>query len=148
MNEDQIIHYITETFDDVETTLHEENYFFFYDPKKKFTFATLMTNDINDQASNLNRPSIFRLNIGVSRDTYQSLFGAQPSWGKNGGVVDTGHDFTVVDQFMPHPTYAPVSWICILNPGEAHIERVKQYLAEAYELDVKKHAKNVARSES
>jgi hypothetical protein len=141
MNEAAIIDHITKTFDDVTTTLHEENYFFFYDPEKKFTFATLMTNDVNDQASNLSRTGVFRLNIGVSRETYKSVFGAQPAWGKDGGVVDTGHNFTALNEFMPHPIYAPMSWICILNPTEANLELVKQYLAEAYELDVKKHSK-------
>lgn len=144
MNEAAIIQYITETFDDIHITTHEENIFFFYDPDKKFTFATLMTNDINDQASNLSRPGIFRLNMGVSRDTYQSLFGPQPTWGKDGGVVDTGHDFTVLDEFIPHPIYAPMSWICVLNPSNATFETVKKFLAEAYELDVKKYDKRAA----
>ena len=144
MNEAEITRYITDTFDDVRITVQEENSFFSYDPEQKFPFATLMTNDVNDRASNLSRPGIFRLNIGVSRDTYQSLFGPQPAWGKDGGVVDTGHDFTTFDQFMPHPVYAPMSWICILNPSEATFETVKHLLAEAYEIDVKKHAKHVA----
>jgi hypothetical protein len=148
MNEAAIIEYINTTFSDVTATLHEENYFFFYDPEKKFTFATLMTNDINDQASNLNRPGIFRLNIGVNRETYQALFGVQPAWGKNGGVVDTGHDFTVLDQFMPHPIYAPMSWICILNPSAATVETVKKYLAEAYDMDVKKYTKLVTQTKA
>jgi Family of unknown function (DUF6194) len=143
MNEAEITQYITDTFNDIKITVHEGNSFYSYDPEQKFPFATLMTNDVNDQASDLSRPGIFRLNIGVSRDTYQSLFGAQPAWGKDGGVVDTGHDFTVLDQFMPHPIYAPMSWICILNPSEANVETVKKYLAEAYELDVKKYAKRV-----
>lgn len=145
MNEAEVIKYITDTFDKVKITVHEGNSFFSYDPQQKFPFATLMTNDVNDQASNLNRPSIFRLNIGVSRETYQSLFGLQPTFAPNGGVINTGHDFTALDQLMPHPIYAPMSWICILNPGEVTFETVKQLLAEAYEIDVKKHTKRLAR---
>jgi hypothetical protein len=148
MNEAEITQYITQTFNDIETTTLEENTFFYDDPEKKFTFATLMTNDVNDQASNLSRPGIFRLNIGVSRDTYLTLFGPQPAWGKDGGVVDTGHDFTVLDQFMPHPIYAPMSWICILNPSDASFEKVRTFLAEAYELDVKKYGKRKATTQS
>jgi hypothetical protein len=143
MNESEITSYITSTFDKVKITVLEDNSFFSYDPEQKFPFATLMTNDVNDQASHLRRSGIFRLNIGVSRETYQALFGAQPAWGKDGGVVDTGHDFTALNVFLPHPIYAPMSWICILNPGEANLETVKKFLTEAYELDVKKYSKNV-----
>ena len=35
-----------------------------------------MTNDINDQFSNLDRSSVYRLNIGVSKATFQALFGS------------------------------------------------------------------------
>jgi Family of unknown function (DUF6194) len=146
MNEAEIIQYITNTFDDVKITVHEGNSFFSYDPQQKFPFATLMTNDVNDGASNLNRPSVFRLNIGVSRETYQSLFGAQPAFARDGGVINTGHNFTTLDQLMPHPIYAPMSWICVLSPVET-LETVKQLLAEAYEMDVKKHSKRIVHTE-
>jgi Family of unknown function (DUF6194) len=148
MNESKVIQYITETFDDVKITTHEGNSFFSYDPEQKFPFATLVINDVNDQASDLNRPSVFRLNIGASRETYQSMFGPQPTFARDGGVINTGHDFTALDQLMPHPVYAPMSWVCVLNPSETTFETVKQLLAEAYELDVKKHSKHVTRTKS
>jgi hypothetical protein len=147
MNEAEITQYITSTFDDVKITVHERNSFFSYDPEQKFPFATLMTNDVNDQASNLNRPNVFRLNIGVSRETYQALFGEQPVFAPNGGVIATGHDYTTLDKLMPHPIYAPMSWVCVLNPAKT-LETVKQLLAEAYEMDVRKHSKRVARTAS
>lgn len=42
-----------------------------------FPFATIVTKDYGDfdNASNLNRPGVFRLNIGLSRETFRSLFG-------------------------------------------------------------------------
>ena len=104
-------------------------------------FATLMVNDINDQASNLNRPSVFRLNVGVSKDTYRSLFGPHPAPPGADGIVATGHDFTVLDQLLPHPVYAPQSWVCVLNPGNGTIQKVQELLAEAYDLSVRRHAK-------
>src|SRR5262249_31928603 len=142
MNEESIIRYITETFDGVQTIVADDNLFFLYDPEGKFPFATLMVNDVNDQASNLSRPSIFRLNIGVSKQTYLSLFGEQaPRPGVN-GLVETGHDFTALDQVMPHPVYAQMYWVCILNPSTETFETVvRPLLAEAYTLDVAKHAK-------
>jgi hypothetical protein len=123
--------------------------FFIYDPdrnlepKHRFPFATIVTKDYGDfdRASNLNRAGVFRLNVGVSKSTYHSLFGPQPSPPGPGGIVETGHDFTALDQIMPHPVYAPQSWVCVLNPSEATFEAVRPLLAEAYDLAVKRHAK-------
>ena len=123
--------------------------FFSYDPdrdlepKYRLPFATIVTKDYGDfdRASNLNRPGVFRLNIGVSKDTYHSLFGPQPPPLGASGVVDTGHDFTDLDHIMPHPVYAPQSWVCVLNPSEATFQAVRPLLAEAYELVVRRYAK-------
>ena len=40
-------------------------------------FATIVTKDYTgfDTASDLNRPGVFRLNVGVGRDTFRALFG-------------------------------------------------------------------------
>src|SRR5260370_37364418 len=51
---------------------------FIYDPDRslddvrRFPFATIVTKDYGDfdNASNLDRPGIFRLNIGVSKESY------------------------------------------------------------------------------
>ena len=58
-----------------------------------------------------------------------------------GGVIDTGHDFTALDQLMPHPIYGHLYWVCVLNPGAAAFPTVRTLLAEAYEMAVGKHAK-------
>ncbi|MBI5761040.1 MAG: hypothetical protein HZA46_21155 [Planctomycetales bacterium] len=121
--------------------------FFFYDPgrniphDRRFPFATIVTKDYGefDNASNLNRPSVFRLNIGVSKDTYRSLFGSQPSRPGADGVVDAGHDFAALDQVLPHPVYGKMYWVCVLNPSAATFQTVRPLLAEAYDLSVRKH---------
>jgi hypothetical protein len=69
----------------------------------------------------------FRLNIGVSKQTFQSLFGAD-----RGDV--SRYDYTALDRIMPHPDYAAQNFICVLNPTQATYERVRTLLAEAYEL--------------
>jgi hypothetical protein len=47
---------------------------------------------------------------------------------------------------MPHPVYGKMYWVCILNPGpETFQSVVRPLLAEAYNLDVKKHSKKAAR---
>jgi len=87
---------------------------------------------------------VFRLNIGISKQTYWSLFGPQPARPAAGGVVETGHDFTVLDQLLPHPVYGWMSWVSVLNPSATTFETVKPLLAEAYDLAVGKFAKRAA----
>ncbi len=77
---------------------------------------------------------MFRLNIGLS-NTYRAQFGPQPPRPSDGGAVDTGHDFTVLDQLFPHPC-APQSWVSVLNPSAETFEAVQPLLAEAYDLAV------------
>jgi hypothetical protein len=59
--------------------------------------------------------------------------------------VGTGHDFTALDQLLPHPVYAPMSWVCVLNPSVATFEAVRPLLAEAYQLAVSRYAKRETR---
>ncbi len=136
MDEASMTHYITDTFADVETTSAYSYLFFFYRSERKLPFATLASTDNEyDRVSNLDRPGVFRLNIGVSKHTFQSLFGTAP-------VDVSRYDFTVLDVIMPHPEYAPQSWVCVLSPSnETFQHTVQPLLAEAYALAVKRHAK-------
>src|SRR5437762_14379002 len=115
MNEASIIQYITDTFDDLDIFTSTGNTFFFYDPERKFPFVTLVTNDEYDSASNLNRPSVFRLNIGISKQTFRSLFGSQKSSANPGSDGDSSYDFTALDKIMPHPIYGMMYWVCGLS---------------------------------
>jgi uncharacterized protein DUF6194 len=95
----------------------------------RFPFATIVTKDYGDfdNASNLDRPGVFRLNIGVSKETYQSLFAGEGR-----------HDFTELDRVMPHPVYGRNHWVCVLNPSESTFESLKPLLAEAYDIAVRR----------
>lgn len=107
--------------------------FFIYDPlrnlqgSRRFPFATIVTKDYGDfdNASNLDRPGVFRLNIGLSKETYAALFeeGAE-------------HDFTALDRLMPHPVYGGNHWVSVLNPGDATFEALRPLLQEAYDRAV------------
>ena len=127
--------YIADTFAGVETTDNWGYKFFFYGPDRMLPFATIATADYPyDHFSNLDRPGVFRLNIGVSRQTFQSLFGASK-------VDVSAYDFTVLDKIMPHPEYAAQYFVCVLSPGETTFEKVQALLAEAYDLAVRRHSK-------
>jgi len=152
MNEFEMSRYITETFVGVDVVVEAGNSFFFYNPDPSilpdhmFPWVTLMTNDVNDQFSNLDRPSIYRLNIGVSKATFQTLFGSSKrSVGKDsteqGEAVFSGYDFTALDRVMPHPVYGKMYWVCVLNPRDATLETtVRPLLDEAYAMAANKYS--------
>jgi hypothetical protein len=146
MNEAAIIQYITGTLDGIEVVNANGNFFFFYGPDRNFPLATLVTKDDYDSVSNLNRPSVFRLNIGISKPTFRSLFGAQSPAADDSAIADTSCDFTALDQLMPHPVYGKMHWVCVLNPSEALFQQtVRPLLVEAYDRAVSKHDKTPER---
>lgn len=133
MDESSVIAYITKTFPEVETTTAFGYIFFFYRSERKLPFATLISSDQEyDRISNLDRPGVFRLNIGISKQTFQALFGTAK-------VDVSSYDFSVLDVIMPHPEYAKQHFICVLSPSEATFERVGLLLAEAYDIAVRRY---------
>lgn len=116
--------------------------FFFVGSDRMLPFATFADADNEyDRVSDLDRAGVYRLNLGVSRGTYRSLFGPEPPRLGAGGIVETGHDFTVLDRILPHPVYAPQSWICVLSPSDETFKIVEPLLAEAYDRAVARAAR-------
>jgi hypothetical protein len=149
MDSSSIAHHITGTFAGIYPLSAWGETSFFYNPGRKLPrgiyFATVKDKDgDNDRASNLHRPGVFRLNFGISKPTYRSLFGPSPVRPPAGGVVDTGHDFAALDQLLPHPVYGWMSWVCVLNPSARTFSTVEPLLAEAYDLAVSKFAKRAS----
>ena len=151
MDEAAITQYITETFEGVDLVVAQGATFFFYNPDPnvppdhRFPFVTLVTGDNFDQFSNLNRPSVYRLNIGVGKPTYRALFGAPAA--RAGDAEESGPDFTALDRVMPHPVYGRQYWVCVLNPSAATFQtQVQPLLAEAYYLAAGKHTRHAART--
>ena len=150
MDQDTIIQYITDTFAGVEALRPTDgpgagDTFFFsqaqrdVDPTRRQPFATIVTKDYGDfdNASQLDRSGVFRLNIGVSRETFRALFGYLP--GKE-SAKSAEYDYAALDQLMPHPVYAPQSWVCVLNPSPETFETVKPLLAEAWSIVEARHS--------
>ena len=98
-------------------------------------FLTIKESDgENDQASNLDRDGVFRVSFGVSRISYEALFGPKPPRPAKGGVVKTGHDFTQTDLLMPHPIYAWMHWVQVLNPSQETWNSNQNLIQESYDL--------------
>jgi hypothetical protein len=88
-------------------------------------FATIVTTDEHDEGSpsDLARPGVFRLNIGVGRETFERLVGAMEA-----------PDYAALDRLLPHPVYAKQLWISILNPSDATFrDVVLPLIAEAHD---------------
>lgn len=97
----------------------------------------------NDKASAIDRGGIYRLNLGIGKARYQSLFGAVPARPAAGEVVDTGHDFQAIDVIMPHPVYAWMSWIGVLNPGQATFDTLLPMIRDSVESARVKYEKRL-----
>ena len=91
--------------------------------------------DRYDAASHLDRDaSTYRVNLGVDRQTYEQLFGPAPRQAAGSAVIDTGVDYTEVDRVMPHPFYAPMHWVCAVNPGERSRSQLADLMSRAHAL--------------
>lgn len=149
MEESAIALYLCESFSGIVPVAAWGETSFFYNPGRALPrgvyFATLKGKDgDNDKASRLDRPGVFRLNIGISKPTYRSLFGRPPTRPPAGGVVTTGHDFATLDVLMPHPVYGWMAWVSVMNPSAETFEQVKPLLAEAHGLAIGKFNKRVS----
>ena len=134
MDESAVIDYIMKTFPKVETVTEYGYDMFFYRSDRKLSFATMISSDYDyDHVSNLNRPGVYRLNIGVTKQTFQSLFGTDQ-------VNVNDYDFTALDVIMPHPEYAQYHFICVLSPSDESFEEIRPLLAEAYDIAARRYA--------
>ena len=120
-----LIRLIGDTWPDAVVATTESAVFLSLDEQHWPNFATIVTTDEHDMGapSNLSRPGVFRLNLGVSRATFRRLVGslAEP-------------DFAAFDTLLPHPVYAKQLWISILNPSEATFrDVVVPLLTEAHD---------------
>jgi hypothetical protein len=110
----------------------EDNYgyvFFFVGDDHLLSFVTVANAENEwDNVSNLNREGVFRVNIGISRETFDTLIG-EPS---------EPLDYSVLNTFLPHPEYAKQNFICILNPEGENAERTRELIREAHAIATKR----------
>jgi hypothetical protein len=131
---DGIITFITETLPGVVVDTADEasgapeiawgDTFVYTAGNQRMPFATIVIKDYPgfDTESNLDRPGVFRLNIGVGKARFSELLG-HPA---------TVPDHTSFDRLLPHPVYAAQGWVSIVNPGPATTELAAALLIDAH----------------
>jgi len=124
-NPDEITEWITTTYTETVVALAMGATFFSLDARHWPNFATIVTTDEHDMGSpsDLARPGVFRLNIGVGKATFERLVG---------GIAHP--DYAALDRVIPHPVYWKQRWIAILNPSRRTFDEiVKPLIDEAHE---------------
>lgn len=111
---------------DVQRETHFGYSFYFVGDDHRLPFVTIAESDNEyDDVSNLNREGVFRLNIGVSKQTFSSL---------TSGLTEGTIDYSVLNEFLPHPQYSRQYFVCILNPVGENVEITKQFIGEAHSI--------------
>jgi hypothetical protein len=121
---DEITAWITATYPHTVVAEAMGATFFSLDERQWPNFATIVTSDEHDMGtpSDLAREGVFRLNLGVGRETFERLVGSA-----------TDPDYAALDTIIPHPVYARQRWIAILNPSRPTFDDVvKPLIAEAH----------------
>ena len=113
----------------LENVQRTENFgyaFFFVGDDHRLPFVTTANSDNDfDNVSNLDREGVFRINIGVSKETFRKLIG-------EASVEPV--DYSLLDLFLPHPDYTKQNFICILNPVGENVETTKTLIEEAHSI--------------
>jgi hypothetical protein len=86
--------------------------FFSLDEKHWPNFATIVTTDEHDEGapSDLARPGVFRLNIGVGRETFERLVGSMEA-----------PDYAALDRLLPQPRLRPTAVELEPQPDRRHV---------------------------
>lgn len=125
MNQAELEKYVA----DLPNVQRVENFgysFFFVGDDHRLPFVTIGYSDNEfDDVSNLNREGVFRVNIGVSKETFSDLIGDSDA---------EEIDYSILNVFLPHPHYGRQRFICILNPEGDNAQKTKRLIAEAHSI--------------
>lgn len=111
----------------------------FYNPGRAaplgVIFAAIKDHDgLNDQASRLSRPRVFRLAFALAPRAYAARFGDVPPRPPRGGVVRLEFDPAALNELAPHPVYAWMRWVQILAPTRRQFVALRPLLEESLTL--------------
>lgn len=143
---DEILKYCLDNFDGTVLVESWGEKGIFYNPQCKlkrgvYILTAKEKDGENDKSSLLDRENIYRINFGVKKKTFLQMFGELPKRPAKGGVVHMDFDFSALDKVMPHPVYAWMGWLCVLNPSENTFKQLKPLIREAYEYAKEKFLK-------
>lgn len=146
MKPDEIFSYCFSTYPDIVLVDSWGERGIFYNPdkvlKRGIYVLTVKEKDgDNDKSSMLNRDNVYRVNVGLKKEHFINRFGYIPQRPTAGGVVNMNFDFSSLDTIMPHPVYAWMGWVCVLNPSDATFEEFKQLIEESYKFAQEKFQK-------
>ena len=109
--------------------------FFYYAPDgvvptRTQPFATIVTKNYpDDEASRLDRPDTFRVNVSAGKDDFVRWTGHAPR-----EPDTTGADPGDLDTVFAHPVYGTVGWLAVLNPGPRTEAATRDLLRAAHEV--------------
>jgi hypothetical protein len=135
---DAVAAFIRDTYPHADVVTTDGAVFFSLDAERHWpNFATIVWTDDFDvplgRPSNISaRSGVFRLNLGVSRKTFER-------------IVDPAaeRDYAALDRLIPHPVYAKQHWIAILNPAETTFrEVIIPLIAEAHDRVAAVHGRH------
>ena len=138
MEAENVVEYLLKNYEGIVRGKEWGETALFYNPGKALArgtyFVFIKENDTkNDIVSDLNRKGVYRINMGVSKETFLSMFEKLPEKPQKGEIVKMGYDFQEFDKIMPHLSYGWAGWICILNPSKVTFEKkLKPLIDEAY----------------
>lgn len=143
MNSSDILSYVLESCPNTVLVETWGERAVFYNPqqqlKRGIYVLTIKEHDgPNDCASNLNRTGIYRVNFALKKEKYREMFGAPPKRPEAGGVVALDYQFSAEDVLLPHPVYAWMGWVSILNPKPLTFEAMKPLIEDAYDFATEK----------
>lgn len=146
MKAEEILKYCLENLTDTVLAESWGEKVIFYNPhsvlKRGVYILTVKEKDgDNDKSSDLNREGIYRVNLGVRKPTFIRLFGEIPKRADAGNTVDMNYNFAELDQIIPHPIYAWMGWISVLNPTAETFDKLKPFILESYEYAQEKFRK-------
>lgn len=142
MKPEDILGYVMQNFEGLNLLYLLGEKGLFYNPGKKVPKGTCVVTIREDAkhdkvAGEKGEENWYQVSLCVSRRTFENLFGQTPE--QYGEQKDTRGDTPVeVDVIMPHPEHGHLSWVAVINPGEATFKKLKPLLKEAYEMSRKK----------
>jgi hypothetical protein len=115
--------------------------FFYYAPDGRIPrtgqpFATVVTKDYpGEPTSGLDRPGAFRVNVHAGTDAFRAHCGRDPRDAPSPDTVDHRAE----DAVLPHPVYARLGWLCVVNPADRSSPTTRELLATAHRLARQRH---------